>query len=143
MVIPLNWFFLKILWLEMTLLLFFLFFFLRMAGISEKAQFHIITPQRVIRIMHCSPTLRHIPAPAVCTRTLAEGFHREDLWRSAQPRHTCAALIILLLVLPTSKDGRLSQACRHGVYLAATALELGKLKKITLIVLVFICFRMV
>ena len=32
--------------------------------------------RRVIRIMRYSPTLRHIPAPAVCTRTLAEGVHR-------------------------------------------------------------------
>ena len=30
------------------------------------------TPHRVIRIMHHSPTLRHIPATAVCIRTLAE-----------------------------------------------------------------------
>ena len=31
------------------------------------AQFHISTPQKVIRIMHYSPTLRHIPAPAACS----------------------------------------------------------------------------
>ena len=43
------------------------------------AQFHITTPHRVIRIMHYSPTLWHIPAPAVCTRTLAEGVHSGDL----------------------------------------------------------------
>ena len=67
------------------------------------AQFHIRTLQRVIRIMHYSPTLRHISAPAVCTRTLDEGVHRGDLWRSAQPQHTCAALIILLLISPTSE----------------------------------------
>ena len=53
--------------------------------------------------MHYSPTptLRRIPTPAVCTRTLAEGVHRWDPWRSAQ--HTFAALIMLLLILPTSE----------------------------------------
>ena len=54
--------------------------------------------RRVIRIMHYRPTLRHIPTLAVCTRTLAKGVHWEDLWWSTQPRHTCAALIILLLI---------------------------------------------
>ena len=73
------------------------------------AQFHITTPQRVIGIMHYSHTLRHISAPAVCTRTLAEGAHREDLWRSAQPRNTVAALIILLHILPTSEGWKAEQ----------------------------------
>ena len=39
----------------------------------------------------------------MCTRSLAEWVHRGDLWRSAQLRHTCAALIILLLISPTSE----------------------------------------
>ena len=72
-------------------------------GFHRYAQFHITTPQRVIHIMHYSHTLRHIPAPDVCFRTLAEGVHRGYLWRSAQPRHTCAALIILLLISPISE----------------------------------------
>ena len=68
-----------------------------MAGIFHKhAQFHI-TPQRVIRIMHFSLTLRHIPAPAVRTRTLAEGVHRGGSLAIRTTRHTCAALIIQCL----------------------------------------------
>ena len=56
------------------------------------AQFHITTPQRVIRIMHYSPTLRHIPAPAVCTRNLAEGVHpgRGYLTTHTTPTHLCS-----------------------------------------------------
>ena len=75
-----------------------------MAGISQtRTIWHCNTAQRVIRNMQYSPILRHISAPAVCTQTLAEGVHLGDLWRSAQPRHTCAALIILLLISPTSE----------------------------------------
>ena len=48
------------------------------------AQFHITTPQRVVRFMHYSPTLWHITAQAVFTGTLAEEVHRIDLQRSAQ-----------------------------------------------------------
>ena len=39
-------------------------------------KFHIVTPQRVILIMHYNPTLCHIAALAVWTRTLAEGVHQ-------------------------------------------------------------------
>ena len=65
---------------KMALFYFFLnFFFYVRLEFYRHAQFHITTPQTVIRIMHYSPTLRHIAAPDVCTRTLAEGVHRGDL----------------------------------------------------------------
>ena len=55
------------------------------------AQFHITTtPQRVIHIMHYSPTLRHIPAPAVCTRTLAEVVHQGSLVIRTTLTHLCS-----------------------------------------------------
>ena len=51
-----------------------------MAGILHTpAQFHIKIPQRVIRIMNYSPTLRHTRAPAVCTLTLTEGVLQDHL----------------------------------------------------------------
>ena len=64
-------------------------------------QFHITTLQRVIRIMHHSPTLRHIPAPAVCTRTVTEGAY-EGISDGPHNPDTLA-LIILLFILPTSE----------------------------------------
>ena len=42
----------------------------------KHAQFHITTPQRVYRVMHYSPTLRHIPESAVSTPNFAEEVHR-------------------------------------------------------------------
>ena len=63
---------------------------------TDTHNFTLQTPQRVIRIMHYSPTLRHITAPAVCTRTLAEGVHR---WISDDPHNPDT--LALLLILPT------------------------------------------
>ena len=61
-------------------LAFFLLFFLRMAGISQTRTIsHYNTAESHSCIMHYSPLLRHIPARAVCFRTLAEGVYRGDL----------------------------------------------------------------
>ena len=68
--------------ISLFFLLFLLFFkksIYEWLDFRRHGQFHITTSQRVIRIMHYSPTLRHMPAPAVCTLTLAEGVHRGDL----------------------------------------------------------------
>ena len=72
------------------------------------AQFNTTTPQRALRIMHYSPTLRNMPVQAMGTRTLAEGVHREDLSRSAQPRHTCLALLTLPIILPTTEGWKVN-----------------------------------
>ena len=56
----------------------YLFFIYAWMEFHRHAQFYITTPHRVVRIMHYSPTLRHIPASVVCTRTLSEGVHRTD-----------------------------------------------------------------
>ena len=50
----------------------FIFIFIFWVEFYRHAQFHITTPQRVIRSMHYGPTLRNVPA----TRTLAEGIHQ-------------------------------------------------------------------
>ena len=54
------------------------FFFFVFVCLFVFEQFHITTPQRVIHIMHYSPTLQHTPAQTVCTQTIAEGVHQED-----------------------------------------------------------------
>ena len=106
-----------------------------MAGISQTRTISHVTPQRVILIMRYSPTLRHIPAPAVCTRTLAEGIRRVDLWRSAQPRHTSAALIMLLLISPTSEGWKAESALPPPVFVPGnTGLWIQRLNHCTVTV---------
>ena len=80
------------------------FFFTYGWNFTDPDNFMLQHLTRIIRIMHYSPTMRRIPTPAVCTRTLAEGVHRGGSLTIRTTRHTCAALIILLLISPTS-DG--------------------------------------
>ena len=76
------------------------------------AQFHITTPQSresfalCIIALLCS-TYQHRTRVHIYTRTLTEGVHRRNIWRSAQPKHTCAALLTVLLISPTWFHGRL------------------------------------
>ena len=69
-----------------------LIFFLPMAEFLKDRQNFTL---HIIRIIQYIPTLRHIATTAVCTRTLVLCG---DLWRSVQSRHTCTALITLLLI---------------------------------------------
>ena len=49
----------------------YLFIFTYGRNFTDTHNFTLQNP-RVVRIMHNSPTLRHIPAPAVCTQTIAD-----------------------------------------------------------------------
>ena len=51
-----------------------------MAGIfTDRHNFTLQHRKESFALCNYRPTLRHIPAPVVCTRTLAEGVHRGDL----------------------------------------------------------------
>ena len=54
--------------------------------------------------MHCSPTLWHIPAPAVCARNLDEGVHRGgSLTIRTSPTHLRSSNNAATHISPTSK----------------------------------------
>ena len=73
--------------------------------------------------MHYNPTLRHIPAPALCPRTLAEGVHRgisEDPHNPdtlAQYYKHCT-----LLISPTSEGWK----AQYGLWLTVDKKYLTK-----------------
>ena len=63
--------------------------------------------------MNYSSTLQHTPAPAMCTRTLAEGVHRGSLTIRTTLTHFRIINNTATHFTSPRKDGRLSQHCRH------------------------------